>query len=541
MNRHKLKSENLNNIKNSFLGKINSDADYRADSAPHTRRNIRKSVVLAAATVVVIISTAIYAAAVGFDPMLVWRNLFEQEPTEEAGEQTTPIAVPAPVPGWRGVFEQEAAVVVNKQIVSSGISMDVRNLYTDGNKAVLEMTLRDLEGDRLSKDISIVAFDYGKYSASVIDSIYNAETGAVTCIVRVDFVDNASMGDSFTFTVQSIHKGMANVFVTEYIPFDFDLFDAAMNSTLKPSVSDDEWAASAFTDPVPAFFIANPHLQDDEYVYSRRGETASPKWLPLDTTVEGEELIHWLSVLGVGYEDGYLHLQYRFNNVFGNRRRWMLGDPAIIDNDGNIIVNHRSMYDDSPINDEIIYCGYKEQRLYVGSIEELRNYRLAWSGSFVRHSTDGDWSVDIDLTGIGGFISGSTELTDHPDFTSASFKLSPMYLEVEIGTNIELPDFSLFDPFDGFSDGSRAVLDWRIRLIKVYERELAIVLHDGSKIRLVARRPLDNSSGIGFTGEYPDELTGMTRAKSWLILNGGFDIEDVAKVIIFGVVVDLTQ
>ena len=478
------------------MSKIQSDAEYRAD-APRGHI-IRKSTVFAIAAAAIVLSTTLCALAVGFDPISAWQSLFEKETAIEVGETVT----------------------------SAGISMNVQSLYTDGDHAILKMILRDLDGDRLSKDIIIKSIDESKYTAYLLDSAYDAETGEATCIININLREKAAAGDTLAFTINSIIVNLD--YSDEYHPFDYDLSEAAMDSKLYPVVSADEWTAAAKANPAPA-------IADPEYAVRRGGvksntvtnEFNSMDWLPLDTSVQGVELIYWLSVLGVGYENGVLHVQLRYNDLFGYKFQYIGRRPALIDDDGNIIEAYRQEDGDWNLSGEILCCGYTELRFDVGDIDNLKQLKLAWTGNYAEHVIDGDWSVDIGLDAIGDSISGSVELPDHPDFTSVSYKLSPMYLETEL----HFPAYSLdknytFYDDDGVEHTAYSFDDDKIRE-KVYEKELAIVLKDGTRIE-----PSFNRNNFCIGG---DASNGKTQITSWHLMDGSFDIEDVAEIIIFGV------
>lgn len=485
----------MKKIKSGFLGKIQSDAEYRAD-APRGRI-VRKSSIVAIVAAAIVLSTTLCAFAAGFDPIAAWQNL----------------------------FEKEAAIEVGKTVTSTGIFMNVQSLYTDGDHAILKMILRDLDGDRLSKEIRIASIDEGKYTAYLLDSSYDAETGEATCIINITLREKVTAGDTLAFTINSIIVNLD--YSDEYHPFDYDLYEAAMASRLRPVVSADEWTAAAKANPVPS-------IRDPEHAVRRGGvnfnleteEYVSSNWLPLDTSAQGEELIHWLSVLGVGYEDGVLHVQLRYNDLFGYEYQYVWNNPVLIDNEGNIIEEISGEHDGWRLGSEILYCGYKELRFDVGDIDNLKNLKLAWTGNYAEHVIDGDWSVDISLNAIGASISGSVELPDHPDFTSVTYKLSPMYLETEI----RFPDYSL-DKNETFYIDDREFtsvgFDEEKIKEKVYEKELAIVLKDGTTIEPAFDRLNFNYGG--------NASNGRTVITSWHLLDGNFDIEDIKEIIIFGV------
>lgn len=496
MNAYKLRSENLKNIKSGFLGKIRSDTEHNA-TAPRGRI-VRKSSIAAVAAAVIVLSTTICAIATGFDPISAWQSL----------------------------FEKKESITVGEQVTSSGISMNVQGLYTDGDHAILKMTLRDLTENRLSEDIGILSIDNSKYTAHLEDCSYNAETGEATCIVRINFREKVAAGDTLAFAINSIIVNLDHS--EEYQPFDYDLYEAAVSTKLRFTASTDAWIASARANPVPV-------IGDPENTVRRGGvnfnlktkEFVSMNWLPLDTSAEGVKLIHWLSALGVGYENGLLHVQLRYDDLFGFNWQYISRNPALIDAEGHLIEAITEEQGDWRPSGEILYCGYKELRFDVGDIENLKNLRLAWTGNYAAYVIDGNWSVDIKLDSVGDSISGLSELTNHPDFISVSYKLSPMYLETEI----HFPAYSLdkyhsFYTDDGMEIKSFSLDEDQIRE-KVYEKELTIVLKDGTKVEPAFDR---NNFCYG-----ADASNGKTQITSRHLLDGSFDIEDVTEIIIFGV------
>lgn len=494
MNQNKFGRDNMDHIKSGFLTKMRSDEEYQPVTP--RMRVIRKSSLVAIAAVAVVLSTTLGAFAAGFDPVAAWQNLFEKEDSIQIGQQVS----------------------------SAGISMDVEGLYTDGEHAILKMTLRDLEGDRLSDDIKIPAIDQSKYKAYVLESSYDTQSGALTCVVNLNLQGDLAVGDTVTFAINSI---IVNLDLTdEYHPFDYDLYEAAANSALRPDISNDDWAALAEGNPVPAIhdpFRTYPRGGVD--FNTERNDFVSSEWMPLDTAAEGEALADWLSLLGVGYEDGILHVQLRYNGLFGCQYQYPYMPPVLIDREGTILAPFRGENGMGSV--ELAHCGYQEVRFDVGDMENLKDLKLAWTGEFAERVIDGDWSVDISVDTISDSISGATELPDHPHFTGVSYTLSPMYLETEIN----FADYSLDANITNYDeDGIEStILAFDNDKIKeqVLDQELAIVLNDGTRIELPCDRLNLLRCRNGSTG------------KTWIVsrhqLNGSFDIQDVTEVIIFGV------
>jgi len=262
------------------------------------------------------------------------------------------------------------------------------------------------------------------------------------------------------------------------------------------------------------------------------------KWLPLDTSVSGVQLIHWLSVLGTGYDNGYFHIQLRYDDMLGTIWQYNFGNLFLIDNEGNIVRTATEESDGLFFPGEIQYAGYHELRFYVGDIENLRDYRLAWTGTYAEHTITGDWTVDVDLAATDiDSISDSIELSDHNYLTEASFTLSPLYMETDVLTMIEFPDKETWDSFDEDSSAVRIILNWRDRLNVIHAtQEIVILLNDGTEIVLDKVGPFDYMHfPMREAGEPLDPITGNTRIITRHILDGSFEVEDVAEVIIYGI------
>lgn len=489
MNRPRFRRENLNNILSGFQSKTGADAGYAP--APPRGRFIRRSTAALAAVAALLFSLTVAAVAADFDPVAAWRRLFEKETSIEVGEQ----------------------------VVSNGISMDVQSLYTDGDRAVIKMTLKDLEGGRLSDDVMILSKDdtqyAGDYFAYVETASYDEETDETTCIVKLNFNRQYNEDEILRFAVDSILTGVSHT--SEYQSFDFDLYEAAMSSDLRPTSSADAWNAAAKANPVPGIHLENTVRRGGVSFDPETLEFEPLNCLPLDTSAQGEKLCHWLSVTGVGYEDGVLHVQLRYDDLFGLNYHYVYSALlTLIDGGGNVM----------KYNEEIIYCGYTELQFEVGDIENIRELSLAWDGAYAENVIDGSWSFDINLDSVGDHISGSAELADHPDYTGISYTLSSMYLE----TKVDLHDLSItprmhYDEETGKEYSIFFANDGDEKLIP---GEISIILKDGTRLDL----PVDSDN---LFDRYRNHQNGKTFVRTQHWLDGSFEPGDVAELIIFGV------
>jgi hypothetical protein len=489
MNKQRFRRENLRNIQKGFYDKLESDAEYAPGVPAAQRRRISRRIIVApAAAATVLFTLTLGAFAAGFDPIAAWQGLFEKETSIEVGEQ----------------------------LVSAGISMDVQSLYTDGERAVVKMTLKDTEGDRLSDNITISSKDTNDYFAYVETVSYDAETGEATCVVKLNFNRQYSEDEILRFAVDSIIADMSHT--SEYQPFDFDLYGAAVASELHPTTPTEAWAASARANPAPG-------IQEEGLMPLRggvafnedTGEFEPLNWLPLDPSAQGEKLCHWLSMTGIGYEDGVLHVQLRHDDLFGVKYQYAWdNNPALIDGEGNVIED----------SEEILHRSYKELQFEVGDIENLKDLSLAWGGNYAENVFDGSWSYDINLDSVGNHISGEMALPEHPDYTNISYTLSSMYLE----TKIDFPVFSIPVETRYIEALGREVRGFGTEYFddKLLSGEISIILKDGTRIDL----PVD---GDNLFDRYYNHQSGAASAKTQHWLDGSFEPGDVAEIIIFGV------
>ena len=508
-----------------------------------------------AITAAVLISVALLAAATGCNsesnlegttneqllPALVTPSMERDNVITSVEESVQLISniMPAHMPAWQSMFEREDVVEIDKQVISAGVLMDIQRLYSDGENALIVIVLRDLEGDRFSGSIrSIWIQAYARenmwYRMDVADYHYYPETGELTCIVYVNH-GVLEAGDTFNLTINSI------VINSGYISeqFDFDLYGVVMASELRPTVSYDEWAASAGDNPA-IFYSDYEPLHGGINFWPFTDSREMYKWLPLDTAAEGVELSRGITLLGAGYEDGILHVQLKYPDLFDNRWRFYDGTFMLLDSEGWRVYEH---YDD---NSEIKYWGYHEKLFDISDIDNLKDLSLIWSGTYAEHIFRGNWSVDIDLSAISESISHSVELPEHPEFTTLSFRLSPLCFETLVETDFDFPDV----PFDDSPEAWRVWGDYRWMINEVmYDRELAIILADST--RIMPRRGSNRSlsykvTDLGAVYDHPiwdweqgslnyQDNQYKTQISSWHILDGSFDIEDVAEVVIFGV------
>jgi hypothetical protein len=494
----RFRRENMRNIQKGFQDRITNDAEYAPGAPARGKRTVRRPVAALAATAAVLFTLTLGAFAIGFDP----------------------------IAAWQGLFEKETSIDVGAQVVSAGISMDVQSMYTDGEHAVVKMTLRDTQGDRLSDSIMIDSKDTSDYFAYVETVSYDAEIGEATCIVKLDFNRQYGEDEILGFAVNSIMTGISNT--SEYQPFDFDIYGAAAASDLRPTMTNEEWVVSANANPAPGLrYVKAEHLRGNDATYmgfggGTYGTLDYDHMLPLDPSAQGEKLCHWLSITGIGYENGVLRVQLKYDDLFGldyKYVQYLLDTIALVDGERNIAVH----------GEERRYCGYQEIQFSVGEIENLKELSLAWTDAYAENVVDGNWSFDISLNSVGDHhISGAAELTDHPDYINISYALSSMYLE----TKVDFPDFSIpTGTWHGEVPG-RALLSTTPDLYgaddKLVPGEISIILKDGTRIDL----PVDSDN---LFDRYNDDQSGETYAKTQHWLDGSFEPEDVAELIIFGV------
>lgn len=253
---------------------------------------------------------------------------------------------------------------VNLSCVDQGIQLEVDSAYIHNNTAEAILCIKDLTGDRIDETVDL--FDsYNirniKDSSGTCDLLdYNKSTGVATFAVLMEQMDGSSLsGSKVTVSLSKLlcKKGQYNGV----------LEDISLSSvTDSPVLIDDVKLRGGGGAPRP-----------DKTTFLQ------PTATPLSTPLSG------ISVTGLGYENGKLHVQICYEDI---------GDT---DNHGFVWLQDKT--------EELKECSYSvsfwdesltdsyEEYIFEIPYEELENYNLY--GEFVNSDLliEGDWQITFPM------------------------------------------------------------------------------------------------------------------------------------------------
>ena len=272
-------------------------------------------------------------------------------------------------------------IPVQMQDESQGIRMEVVAIHVDEKEAQVYVTLQDPMGNRLDETTDL----YDSYSLHVpFDSVshcqnlgYDEDTGKVTFLVSISAMDGAKekwfeevKNRRITFSIRQI-IGQKSEYEAIEIPI---------------LLSEAELDAEAMS----------VHLSGGSGIYTKnKGDILDPR--PVTRVLcpkEGDVRfpIEGIEFTGLGYVDGYLHVQYGVPNRLDNDNH---GEFFLQDADGN-----KRMCDGM-----VYFKGTTEETEHIGYVdcifdiapEELKEYMLY--GNFMTSGLqlEGNWEVKFRL------------------------------------------------------------------------------------------------------------------------------------------------
>lgn len=253
---------------------------------------------------------------------------------------------------------------VNLSCVDQGIQVEVDSAYIHGDTAEAIICIKDLTGDRIDETVDL--FDSytirnikdSSGTCNLLD--YNKDTGVAAFAILMEQMDGSSLsGSKVTVSLSKLlcKKG---------------IFNGVLEDITLSSVTD------------------TPHLTDNVKIRGGGGAPRpddavflQPASTPLLTPLPG------ISVTGLGYENGKLHVQIRYEDI-GNtdNHGWIR-----LQSKGGEVLN--SSYDisfwDSSLTDSY------DEYIFELPYEELKNYKIY--AEFVNSGLliEGDWEITFPM------------------------------------------------------------------------------------------------------------------------------------------------
>lgn len=253
---------------------------------------------------------------------------------------------------------------VNRSCTDQGIQMEVDSTYIHGNTAEAIICIKDLSGNRIDETIDL--FDSytirnikdSSGTCNLLD--YNESTGVAAFAVRMEQVDGSPLtGSKVTF---SLSKLLCKK----------EQFNGVLNDISLASVTD----TPVLTDSVKIRGGGGAPRPDNTVFLQ-------PASSPLSTPMSG------ISVTGLGYEHGKLHVQICYENIgTTDNHGWIwLQD----ENGKKLNCSYDVSFWDASLTDSY------DEYFFELSYEELENYKIY--GEFVNSGLliEGDWQITFPL------------------------------------------------------------------------------------------------------------------------------------------------
>lgn len=316
--------------------------DFIADADACARRRSHKFPVILAAVLLCMALTVSALAAADVEP--VYNFLYQLSPA--IAQKLKPVRM---------------------SCVDNGIELEVISANIEDESAKIYLGLRDLEGGRV--DASTDLFDSyrihmdGNSMSTCSYSHYDESTQTALFLVEIWPDGNKIDGDKVTFSISRFISGKQEF--ADYLAID------------------------------PAAAAESPAVQTD--VVTRGHGWLDESWADLavdEFLVPGEILspMEGVSITGMGWVDGYLHIQTHYENILDTDAH---GYVCLVDAEGNSIpdVYGVSFWDDADKGS----CYYEQ--IFAISPETLAECRLF--GQFYRADTlvEGHWEVTFPVEG----------------------------------------------------------------------------------------------------------------------------------------------
>jgi hypothetical protein len=427
----KFSPTNLANIKTRAFDKINT---------PQKKISVRKiTVTLIAAAMLLLMSTAVFAAVRDIDLGQVFASFFNNQNVADVME-------------------------IGKTIERNGIEITVLYAYTDGVEAYAMLKLRDVEAHRLGSDLRLI-FDMNSFAHIVTPIVYDETQNEILLGISMSrFFNPLDIYDEIFLSVESVLAGAGTVFNRS---IDFCLGEHAAPTEMidryywEREVIQRERQPDDIWDGIWGGAWSDIFMDDEPEKFLKVGET--------EISIPG---IDWAVITNIGFYNGFLHLQTRRTDTwcFDSNHGWL----NVIDMSGN------SHWPDFNLNGQL----YTESLFYVGEAENLAQMSLVFGGVMAEETIHGPWSFTFPVTALAERISFTTEISDSRYFKRFDADISPMATTIFLAAK------------DGFDDiTSREFLTRIVNYVDIDNSIPYITLKDGSKIELHVRDTIFGMEG----------------------------------------------
>lgn len=330
------------------IGMIDESYVVEARGSTRARRSPVRAVLAAAAALVLVFATSLTAMAAA-DVQGAYELLYSFSPA--VAQLVKP---------------------VNESCVNNGIRMEVISAEISGSDAYVYISMEDLEGDRVDGTIDLYdtyeinrAFDSAGHCELVG---YDEETGKALFLVHIQTMDGRNIPrGKVTFSVGYFLSN--KTVINDLLPVDLTAAGEAQK-----------------TQKIPADMFRGNIIN---------GEVLAPVEGGIYTPAKGA------SITAMGYIDGRLHIQVRYENMWNTDNHGWLSledenDEALDCEEYQFWGGERAEYQ---VGDHVMlrYPDYNQEYVWDISPEELSRYSLRGEFWLCDTLTEGGWEVTFTL------------------------------------------------------------------------------------------------------------------------------------------------
>ena len=351
---------------------------------------------IAAAIMILVTSTMVFAAVTGFDFGRTFNSFFNNENVEDRFD-------------------------VGKTIVQEGIAITVISAYTDGLQVFAMLEISDLQANRLSNNIRLV-FDNRYYHAYIVTPIiYDEVTNSVLVGIKIDY--QIQLVESIIFSIDYLLLGARNVL---FEPISFPL---SLHARQRDMITRAEWDT-----------VASRGLIVDGGTTSMRGLEREPQFfLNLNEIEETLPNVSWAVITNIGLNDEFLHIQTRRTDAWNTNSNF--GHLNLLDENNEPVQPAFS----------IQRGDYTENVFDIGSAGRLDEMSLAFMGMVVNEVISGSWEFNFPITAQAERLFVVAPLLNCSYFSHAYVEISPMVTSIRFFATYETDSLEFIQRMRGHS------------------------------------------------------------------------------------------
>ena len=360
---------NLANIKAHAFEKITTPEVPLTSPGPERKFTMKKFLLIAAAIIMLLVtSTAVFAAVTDFDFGQVFNSLFNN-------------------PDAANLMD------VGQTVENNGIEVTLLYAYADGDQVYAMLEVRDLEGSRVGEDMFLMFKDFIAQVSTPI--VYDETEGRALMGITTWTFSPREVGDYIALSLEYILAGYRRVDG----PIDFPLQEYLVEREM---MAFEEWGEAT----------ADGSYGSPDGMANRPGK---PEWLLVPGAMEIDlPGLTWGVITNIGVHDGMLHIQTRRTEEWDHFSN--SGNLILLDSDG---VEYWWAF-------RLMSGDYAEYIFDLDEVKDIATSSLGFMGVETDETIIGPWDFYFPITAMAERRYLTVELTDHQYFSQIEVVISPM-------------------------------------------------------------------------------------------------------------------